>query len=663
MKISNEDELKILVDENKTPNRIRKKFNLAKNKKIIINRKRKLLDFLKINKKEIFFIVLFNITYINSLTRCYDSDEVCINKYRYLLYVLPLLMIFSMSIWLFYVIYHLKKREYFYIFFWIVNLLIFYVFFRGYKWKEHGGFNMLLSSNIIFWYGFFYLFYTLFKKFFYSKKKLFIFIVFCFIVLNIFFFITRFLLTIDKFYKGFNNTKLINNNKLCKFKNFYLNWHEGTKGFFLFFPLIFSNCNKNYVPNWKNEGLIYQYPDTRKFDIQTRRYSVSMSRKVQSEMKVLKKGETPTGEFWVDFTNGNPEFKMKIIPDLELVKKKKKLIEKNKINKNFKGLYILFIDALSRANFLRMYPKVFNILEKYYNNKESNYEVFQFFRFHSRKPWTSPNVGMWRYGNKFWSDNTKKIFPKLKNIETELSEKGYITAHADGFCKTRVINYDIGDEVEKNIQESHWDHEFIAPTCDEEIFDNNDPYGPFVGPYSSVRRCLFGNDVSGYMLDYIGKFHESYRNEKTICSVELSDNHELTREVPRYIEGKLVEHFERIFEGDLLNGKSNVFLADHGQHMTPIIKDFVSGVVEQFNPMLFLVLPRDIADQYRGILRENEQKLIGMRDVRKVMFFLATGEVFNSEGVNFVTDIVDESRLPSEIDVEKEDWQCLKNDY
>ena len=649
-------ELKILVE--RTPSK--KVFSILQDKKLKFSIKTQIFHYLlktqKINQMEIFFLIIFNITYLMTLTKCYGTDEECINSYRYLLYVLPILMIVSISIWLFYFISNLKKKKNINIFFWIFNLLCYYVFCKGYRWRGHGTFNMLFSLSIISWYFFFYFIFILFKKGFEKNKRVFGTFIFCIFFVVVFFFVKRFLLTNDYFYQGFKGTKLINNDKLCKFRNFYLNVHEGTKGLFLFFPIFFSSCSKNYIPKWKKYDTIYEYPDTRKFDTKTRKYPEMISEKIQTEMKMLPKGQKPTSEFWVDFTKKTPEFKMQIIPN----KKKQQIQKKNKTNSNFKGLYILFIDALSRSNLLRMYPSIFNYLEKFYKNKNSEYEVFQFFRFHSRKPWTSPNVGVWRYGSRNWNNNKIDITPKLKNIETEFSEKNYITAHGDGFCKTRVTDWHTGDKVEKNIEDSKWDHEFIGPACDEEIFDYIDPYGPIIGPYSSVRRCLFGNDISSYMLDYFEKFHKIYKNEKTISSLELSDNHELTREVPNYIQKRLLKHFENILENKMLNGKSNILLADHGQHMTPIIKDFTSGVVEQFNPILILILPRHIADKYRDVLRQNEQKLIGMMDVREVMFFLASGESKNSGGVNFVTDLVEESRLPDEIGVAKENWQCFQ---
>ena len=613
-----------------------------------------------INILEIFFLLTFNLLYIKTLKTCYESDESCISKYRYILYRFPIYMIFAMLIWFLYFIYHIKKEEYKNSLIWFCNLFFYYLFFRGYNWKGHGSFNMLLSISCVFWFFVFLVFFLGFKKIFFFNRKVFGFFIFLIMIVLCLIFVFKFLMKKKVFFKGFKDTKLINNDKLCKFKNFKINWHESTKGLLRFFPVLFSECKKNHLPSWKKEGDRYQYPDTRKFNFWARRYSVVMAKKIQNEMKILKKDEIPSGEIWVDFRKEYPELKIQIIPDIKLMKIKEKLIKKQNINQNHKGLYILFIDALSRSNFLRMYPTVFNFLEKFYNNKNSDYEVFQFFRFHSIKPHTSPNVGLWRYGDKDWNSNKVEFHVKLKNIESEFSKKGYITAHADGFCKTRVSYYNPPEKVEKNIESSHWDHEFIAPVCDEEVFNYNNAHGPFIGPYSSVRRCLFGKDISSYMLNYMEKFHSFYKNKKTISSIELSDNHELTREVPLYIQKSLLNHFKKLMEENILNKKSLIFLADHGQHMTPFLKNTTSGTIEKYNPVLILILPRVLADLYRDNLKKNEQRLVGMMDVRKVMFFLAEGKVKEMGGVNFVKDEVEEDRLPSDVDVKKRDWQCSK---
>ena len=376
-------------------------------------------------------------------------------------------------------------------------------------------------------------------------------------------------------------------------------------------------------------------------------------------MKGIPLTQKPETEAWVDFQGKEPKVKIEIKKDEELIKKRRELLIKNNLlNNPYKGLYILFIDGLSRSNFFRLYKQNFLYLEKYHNNKYSKYEVFQFFRFHSIKPYTSANVGLWRFGNKNWDDNKNKITPKLINIEGELAKKGLITGYSSGFCNTKINEFFKGEKIEKNITPNKWDHEFISPGCDEEIYSYEYPFSPFKGPYSLVRRKIFDKDFSSLMMEYIEKFHSAYSTEKTISSIMLSDNHELSRDVPLYIQKRLKTHFQKIIEENILNGKSMIFLADHGQHMTPFLRDTASGRMEMYSPILNLVLPRDIADRFRDVLRVNEQRVVGMMDVRRVMKFLATGED-EGEGLNFVKEVVREDRNPGDVDVDEKEWECI----
>ena len=49
-----------------------------------------------------------------------------------------------------------------------------------------------------------------------------------------------------------------------------------------------------------------------------------------------------------------------------------------------------------------------------------------------------------------------------------------------------------------------------------------------------------------------------------------------------------------------------MFLSDHGNHMSPFMKMTSSGIIEMYNPGLFLILPRKMADKYRDVLKKNE---------------------------------------------------------
>ena len=108
------------------------------------------------------------------------------------------------------------------------------------------------------------------------------------------------------------------------------------------------------------------------------------------------------------------------------------------------------------------------------------------------------------------------------------------------------------------------------------------------------------------MMKHTLKFLEAYKNDFTINSSEFSDNHEPTKEVPKYIDEDMRDFLLKLLSGNALNGKSMMFLGDHGLHMSPITQFTTSGQIEKFNPGLYLALPRKLADKYRDVLIANE---------------------------------------------------------
>ena len=67
----------------------------------------------------------------------------------------------------------------------------------------------------------------------------------------------------------------------------------------------------------------------------------------------------------------------------QIMKDDKMLSNIDRIDKN---VFLLYIDNISRVNFKRKLPKTTEWLSKFVNNKENEYELFQFFRHHSVYP-------------------------------------------------------------------------------------------------------------------------------------------------------------------------------------------------------------------------------------------------------------------------------------
>lgn len=66
--------------------------------------------------------------------------------------------------------------------------------------------------------------------------------------------------------------------------------------------------------------------------------------------------------------------------------------------------------------------------------------------------------------------------------------------------------------ISKQVVDNKWDHEGVAYSADPNYFDPDDRYGPLNGPFSSVRRCLYGKDVNEYTIEYGRQFWSEYKD-------------------------------------------------------------------------------------------------------------------------------------------------------
>lgn len=140
----------------------------------------------------------------------------------------------------------------------------------------------------------------------------------------------------------------------------------------------------------------------------------------------MKKGER---EVFIDFRkNDQGRLKIKVKNLLErnsTVKARVKPVDKDHLN-----VLNIFIDTLSRNNFHRKYKRTKKFLKKYHFKKKKNKRVYEFFRLHSIRGYTFPNLFASTYGlrNENWSDE------HAKRIESYAQEKGYITGITSDCC-------------------------------------------------------------------------------------------------------------------------------------------------------------------------------------------------------------------------------------
>lgn len=135
-------------------------------------------------------------------------------------------------------------------------------------------------------------------------------------------------------------------------------------------------------------------------------------------------------EFIVDLSNPkshilNIDLKRNDTRAEELKQVRKKVLEEDNFKNNTeridKNLLIFFIDNISRPNFHRKLKKTSRFLNQFANNPESEYEVFEFFRYHSIETNTLRNYNALFYGLDGY------LTTEAYNVFQHFSDNGYIT--------------------------------------------------------------------------------------------------------------------------------------------------------------------------------------------------------------------------------------------
>ncbi|KAM9984553.1 hypothetical protein ACTFIY_008963 [Dictyostelium cf. discoideum] len=311
-----------------------------------------------------------------------------------------------------------------------------------------------------------------------------------------------------------------------------------------------------------------------------------------------------------------------------------------KYNKKPIDILFLMIDALSRAQFKSAMPSTFETLQSIQNQGHS--KVFQFFRYHSLKPFSDPNtMAMYNGFNRVGyddidyennindqggigvndqggaagggattttthDDSNKFTWEKNPMFYQSFRNDSYVTTWVTGLCQDWFQHYLKMDKEEGSV-----DHEMALPFCSPQLHPPEKPFGIFEGPYSIRRRCLGDKHVHETIFQYINQFWENYKDVGKILHTTFMDGHEGTNEVIQIAD----KGFQKFLDQDLrpkLNDTFLILASDHGQHMSGYYMWSKGGKIEVAMPMLYLVLPSWFLEKYPHLeqqLLENENKL------------------------------------------------------
>jgi hypothetical protein len=380
-----------------------------------------------------------------------------------------------------------------------------------------------------------------------------------------------------------------------------------------------------YLPNKYHESNKIAYPITTKWNFTKPEFfwgKENFLTRVYERMVDLEKtqvdlnGDKP--EIILNFDNQTKlaNVEIEIIKNETLIKERRELSKKTPLPITNNILFV-YVDSISRPHFLRKMKKTSAWIEKYIkkNNdqnpgeSESSHLAYQFMKYHAFIYFTQLNINPMFYGQSMYNKNGTHLIRHLK-------KKGFITGQSNNICAREL--YDVEDGYVDNVDWESFDHENAALFCDPNFYNPENPFTPYMGPYSIKKRCLYGRNTFEYVLEYGEKFWKTYLNERKFLRVGFQDAHEGTGEVARYLDEELSQFLERFEKNGWLEDTTVFFVSDHGNNMIGFYnlyncEDFI---MEKTLASLFMLLPKEkVNKNFHDIMKNNEQVMVTPYDI------------------------------------------------
>ena len=291
--------------------------------------------------------------------------------------------------------------------------------------------------------------------------------------------------------------------EICKWKKSGICWHYATFGLFKpVFWFINNDCAKESTDvtihrKAAGSNKIAGFKLTTKIEPEERKYFREVQKYLMDNMESVTPLEMERGplEVFIDFRKRSAgELKIKL-KKLDFSNRETKVENHDLDHPN---ILRIFIDTVSRPRFIRRYANTKAFFKKFHFSKNKKLRSYEFFRFHSLRGYTYPNLISSTYGN--FRDHQKV---QMKRVEQFAREKGYVTGLASDLCSLIENEYTKGFGGAKFPDDHPLDHELFQISCD---YHNHPIDGSLFfigrGPYSASKNCYMGKDLGTPHLDY-----------------------------------------------------------------------------------------------------------------------------------------------------------------
>ena len=314
----------------------------------------------------------------------------------------------------------------------------------------------------------------------------------------------------------------------------------------------------------------------------------------------------------------------------EKVIQQDKTLNKQRIDKD---VLVFYLDNLSRPHFHRKLKNLTNWIEDITDGENPSFNVYEYFRYHSKAHWTNPNLISMYYGEQ------GELYNESSNAFKIFSDNGYITGYFADLCEAESL--DFGNIKNFGKPFYSYDHFAISLSWDYNHDTSSDDYTSTdleivlsKGRNTHFRRCLYGKSMHQIQLEYIKQFWDKYNDTRKVFRTVFNNNHEATGELIKYNDNDFVEFFKYLHDKGYLSNTIVIFLADHGPHFiigrTSFLPDD-SRLQENFFPLLMVLTPSDIPKKNLNYLENNQQLFVTSHEIYGLLKSLAVGSKDGSQ--------------------------------
>jgi len=290
-------------------------------------------------------------------------------------------------------------------------------------------------------------------------------------------------------------------------------------------------------------------------------------------------------------------------PNNTLITERGTIYNKTKDTISTENILIIYLDSVSKNQFIRDFKKTLNFMKNFINNSSQKYESFEFSNFKFDKKYNTNELVKQTLFN--FAEGNEKANYYLKYFK----EKGFITGNAINWCGKEVFRT---DESDVNLQWETYDHEFVSIFCDPN----------FVQPLTTDKKCptfirkscFYNTHSIDLLVSYSMSFWMNYKSQAKVFRLGIMDGVDYLVQNMKYIDEKVSNLLTSFDSLESLKNTTIFIYSNHGSRNSILFSLFKNNDYnfEKVRPTLYIIISKSLHyyKQFSENLNNNKYKEI-----------------------------------------------------